>query len=85
LSWMIDAVRNARVKCTLRLEFENSESAKKVHSAVELDNEGYLKSRVDGPFIHAEIEAESLKSLLHTLDDFLSCTAVAEKMMGNKD
>jgi len=67
------------------LEFDSNEIAEKVHRSVELDNQGYIVTRVDGNLIHAEIEADSLNSLLHTLDDFLACTGVADKVVGQKD
>ncbi len=70
-----------KVTCTLRLEFPSHEEAEKIHRSVELDNLGYLRSRVDGMVIVAEIAAPSLNSLLHTLDDFLACTSVAEKVV----
>jgi tRNA threonylcarbamoyladenosine modification (KEOPS) complex Pcc1 subunit len=66
-----------RVKCVLEIEFASSSEAEKVHRSVQLDNEGYLDSRVDGKTLRAEVEAESLKSLLHTLDDFMACLSVA--------
>jgi len=72
------------VKCRLSLEFDSPDSAEKVQRSVELDNLGYVESRVDGNRIIAEIEAESIKSLLHTLDDFLACTAVASKIVSKK-
>lgn len=72
------------VRCELHLEFESDESAEKAHRSVALDNEGYVVTRVDGRFIHAEIEADSLNSLLHTLDDFLACTAVADSVLAKK-
>ncbi len=74
----------ARVVCKLRLEFHSPEDAEKIHRSVSLDNDGYLSSRVEGPAIVAEIRAESLNSLLHTLDDFLSCTSVAEKIVSRE-
>lgn len=72
------------VKCSLILEFPDHGEAEKVHRSVELDNEGYVRSRVEGRSIHAEMEAESLKSLLHTLDDFLSCVGLAENIVTKK-
>jgi len=73
-----------RVRCSLRLEFPSKEIAEKIHSSVSLDNEGYLQARLDGNVIIAEIEAQSLNSLLHTLDDFLTCTGVAERVIAKK-
>ncbi len=70
-----------KVECKLRLEFRSKEEAERIHSSVSLDNESYLSSKVEGNAIIAEIHADSLKSLLHTLDDFLSCTSVAERIV----
>jgi tRNA threonylcarbamoyladenosine modification (KEOPS) complex Pcc1 subunit len=72
------------VRCLLTLEFDSPESAQKVHRSVELDNLGYLESRVDGNVIVADIKAGSIKSLLHTLDDFLACTGVASKVLSKR-
>jgi tRNA threonylcarbamoyladenosine modification (KEOPS) complex Pcc1 subunit len=72
------------VRCRLTLEFDSSESAEKVQRSVELDNLGYLESRVEENKIVADIEAESIKSLLHTVDDFLACTSVASKIVSKK-
>jgi tRNA threonylcarbamoyladenosine modification (KEOPS) complex Pcc1 subunit len=68
------------VFCRLSLEFADSDEALRISSSVEMDNEGYLETAVEGNRIVAEIPASSLKSLLHTLDDFLSCISVAEKV-----
>ncbi|OGS43120.1 MAG: hypothetical protein A3K76_03680 [Euryarchaeota archaeon RBG_13_57_23] len=70
-----------KVRCSLRIQFPSGEEASRVHKAVELDNQGYVSTRVDGDSILAEIEASSLNSLLHTLDDLLSCTTLAEKIV----
>jgi tRNA threonylcarbamoyladenosine modification (KEOPS) complex Pcc1 subunit len=73
-----------KVTCNLRLEFSSGDEARKINEAIELDNMGYIDTRVEGSSILAEIEASSLNSLLHTLDDFLSCTSVAEKVISRK-
>lgn len=73
-----------KVRCGLRLEFSSGEEAIKILDAVELDNQGYVNTKVEGSSILADIEAASLNSLLHTLDDFLSCTSVAEKVISKK-
>ena len=78
-----DKVPNAssKVTCKLHLEFGTPEEAEKVHRSVALDNQGFLTSGVEGRAIVAEIRADSLNSLLHTLDDFLACTGVAERIV----
>jgi len=73
------------VCCSLELEFKSGEEAEKVYRSVELDNDGYLEMRVEGRTVVAVISADSLRSLLHTLDDLLSCVSVAEKIVSGKD
>ncbi len=74
----------AKVSCEIRLEFTSPEVADKVHRSVVLDNQGYIESRVSESAIVARVEAESLRSLLHTLDDFMACVAVAEGIVKKK-
>ncbi|MEM3567542.1 MAG: KEOPS complex subunit Pcc1, partial [Thermoplasmata archaeon] len=62
-----------------RIKFESKATAEVVAGAIELENEGYVKMRVEGNEIIAEASAEKLLSLLHTLDDFLACAALAYK------
>ncbi len=81
---MVDHDEGSQVICTLELRFRSESEATKVHRSVELDNEGYLESEVCGEVIRAKITAESLKSALHTLDDFMSCVSVAEKVVSRK-
>jgi tRNA threonylcarbamoyladenosine modification (KEOPS) complex Pcc1 subunit len=75
---------SSKVTCKLRLEFGTPEDAEKVHRSVALDSQGYLTSGVEGRAIVAEIHADSLNSLLHTLDDLLACTGVAERIVSKK-
>ncbi|MBC7080649.1 MAG: hypothetical protein H5T44_00115 [Thermoplasmatales archaeon] len=62
-----------KVKCELRIEFKSEEEAKCINDAIKIDNEGYISTRVRGKFIEAEIEADEIMSIVHTLEDFFSC------------
>jgi hypothetical protein len=73
------------VRCSLTIAFRSAAEAETVHGSVELDNEGYLESKVEGSSVVASMEADSLKSLLHTLDDFLACVGVADRVVSKKD
>ncbi len=75
----------APARCRLSLQFDSHEAAEKVQRSVELDNLGYLSSKVVGKEIVAEVSSESLKSLLHTVDDFLACAGVATRIVSKKD
>jgi tRNA threonylcarbamoyladenosine modification (KEOPS) complex Pcc1 subunit len=63
--------------CTLSLEFENPEKAKKVLRSIQADDQGFVTSKVTGRTLEAVVESTSLSSLLHTLDDYLVCVSVA--------
>jgi hypothetical protein len=73
-----------RARCVLTLEFPSSAEAENVHESVRLENEGYLESAVEGNVLRAEADADSLKSLLHTLDDFMACVGVAHGIVTKK-
>lgn len=70
-----------RVLCTFTLEFESAEKAKKVLRSIEADDQGFLKSKVTGKKLKAVGESSSVSSLLHTLDDYLSCVSVAAEIV----
>jgi tRNA threonylcarbamoyladenosine modification (KEOPS) complex Pcc1 subunit len=70
-----------KVVCEIMLEFPSNDAAAKVLETVESDNDGYVEARLDGSSIVASMKAESLNSLLHTLDDFLACVSVAGKII----
>ncbi len=79
----MSAEAEQRVICEIVLEFPTEEHASRVFQAVQTDNEGYVRAAVDGSRLKAVIEAASLKSLLHTLDDFLACVSVAHKVVSD--
>jgi tRNA threonylcarbamoyladenosine modification (KEOPS) complex Pcc1 subunit len=78
------ADRDDRVRCELVLRFPSRDCADKVFHAVEQDNSGYVDAKQEDETIVASIEAATLKSLLHTLDDFLSCVSVAERIVSKE-
>jgi len=70
-----------KVKCRILLEYASNEEAKRVEKSLEPDNENFISTRVNGNVLEAEADAESVLSILHTLDDFLVCLSVAERTM----
>lgn len=74
------AEEEGKVTCELLLRFASADSAGTVFDAVGQDNAGYVDARLEHDSIVATMNARTLKSLLHTLDDFLSCVSVAEKI-----
>lgn len=69
------------IECELVFEYDTIEKAESVHKAVELDNEGFVESRIDGNRMIAKVTAKNLSSLKHTLDDYLVCVSMAERIM----
>jgi hypothetical protein len=67
--------------CDITIEFDNTEKVKKIIKSVEVDNLDFVKSKTLGKKLEAHIESKSVSSLLHTLDDFLACISVAEKIV----
>jgi tRNA threonylcarbamoyladenosine modification (KEOPS) complex Pcc1 subunit len=76
---------DCRVRCEITLRFPSDDIAGKVFHAVEQDNAGFVNAERDEDTIVATIEATTLKSLLHTLDDLLSCVSVAERIVSKDE
>ncbi len=68
-------------ECRLEFTYRSPEEAEKVLMAVELENYPFVRAWLDGNAIISVTSAESLASLIHTLEDYLSCVSVAEKML----
>lgn len=73
-----------KIKCQLELEYEDEQKTENIHRSLKVDNFDYVKSQKNKKNINANIESNSIKSLLHTLDDYLACLTVAEKIV-NKE
>jgi tRNA threonylcarbamoyladenosine modification (KEOPS) complex Pcc1 subunit len=68
----------------LVFDYGNSEDASKVLKAVELDNEDFVDARIVGGKLVSKIKADNLSSLRHTIDDYLACIAVAERIISSQ-
>ena len=71
------------VSCELDFEYGSEERARKLLSALQVDDDGYIETRVEGRRLLASARAKDVKSLVHTLDDFLACLGVAEETLGD--
>jgi len=67
--------------CDLVIEFDDEEKVKTVKKSIEVDNFDFVESQINNNKLEAHIESKSVSSLLHTLDDFLACVSVAEKIV----
>ena len=67
------------VRCVLEWDYADETQARAVHRALAPDDAGFVRSRTEGPRLIAEIEGKTPMSLLHTVEDYLACVAVAEQ------
>lgn len=70
-----------KIKCKLEFEYESEKDAEAIAKSVEVDNYQFVKTTLDGKRIISIAESESIPSLIHTLDDYLACISVAEKVV----
>lgn len=70
-----------KVSCNLVIEYDKSEKAERILRSVKVDDFNFVKSRINGKRFEATIESKSVSSLIHTLDDYLACISVAEKIV----
>ena len=67
------------VACVLEIDFADEGTARAVHDALAPDNASFARSHLEGSRLVAEMAAPSPMSLLHTVEDFLACLAVAQR------
>ncbi len=70
-----------KASCEVSVMYETSKQANLVLQAIEVDNLDFVQTTIIGTSLHARIESISVSSLLHTLDDYLACVSVAEKIV----
>lgn len=70
-----------KVKCDVVIEYDDPKKVDTVFKSIEVDNLDFIKSKRSGKRLEAHIESKSVSSLLHTLDDYLACVSVAEKVL----
>ena len=70
-----------KTNCEIVIEFDSSKKVQQVLKSIEVDNFDFVKTKINGTKLEATIESKSVSSLLHTLDDYLACVSVAEKIV----
>jgi hypothetical protein len=68
-----------RISCVLEFPYADERTARAVRDALAPDDAGFVRSRTEGALVIAEMEADTPMRLLHTVEDYLACVAVAEK------
>ena len=70
-----------KVSCNLIFKYENSKKAEKILRSIKVDDLDFVESKLHGERLEVFIESTSVSSLIHTLDDYLACLSVAEKII----
>ena len=70
-----------KVNCTLNIDFDSREKAENVFKSIKVDDLQFVSTKIKSTNLEAKIEANSISSLLHTIDDYLACVSVAEKIV----
>lgn len=70
-----------KAKCKLVIDFEDKSKAENILKSVKVDDFSFVKSKIDGKTLEAEISSKNVSSLIHTLDDYLACVSVAAKVV----
>ncbi len=70
-----------QVHCVIELEYDSKAEAEKVARSISLDNGHYAQAEVRENRLVLTASAASAPSMLHTLEDLLSCVKVADEMV----
>ena len=70
-----------KISCNLSIEYDDSKKAEKILRSIKVDDFDFVTSKLHDKMLEAEIRSKSVSSLLHTLDDYLACLSVAEKIV----
>ena len=73
-----------KISCKIKIDYENEKQANSILKTIEVDNLDYVKSIKKEKSLITDIESKSISSLIHTLDDYLSCVSIAEKIIRKK-
>lgn len=73
-----------KITADITLKYNDKKTAQSIRKSLHIDDESYVTTTVEDKIIHASISAKNLPSFLHTLDDYLSCLAVAEQIIEKK-
>jgi tRNA threonylcarbamoyladenosine modification (KEOPS) complex Pcc1 subunit len=69
------------VDCLIHLEYGDKSTAEIVLRSIEQDNASYAEAWREGDIIVLKASAKNESSMLHTLEDLLSCVKVAGEMV----
>ena len=73
-----------KLKCNLKINYNDIKETNNILNSIEIDNLNFIKSIIKDKTLITYIESNSISSLIQTLDDYLSCLSIAEKIIKKK-
>ena len=73
-----------KVKSKIELRFKRAKDAEITYETLEVDNENFLNSKLEDDIITYEIDNESLRTTLATIDDLIACEILGKKIISIK-
>ena len=70
-----------KVNCDIVIDFSDAKRVKTILKSIKVDDFDFVESKANGRRLEAKIKTNSISSLVHTLDDYLSCVSVAIKVL----
>lgn len=70
-----------KIKGKLQLKYKNSKIGETVYESLEVDNIGFLDSKLKNDTIEYNLDNNSLESFLSTADDLIASEIVVEKIL----
>ena len=69
------------IKAKIYMEYKDSKDAEVSFNTLEVDNEGFVESEINGSILSFNIESNSLGSFLATADDLIASEILIEKIL----
>lgn len=70
-----------KIKAKINMEYKDSKDAEVSFNTLEVDNEGFVESEINGSILSFNIESNSLGSFLATADDLIASEILIEKIL----
>jgi hypothetical protein len=70
-----------KITCTIQCGYTSKKHAEQILHSIKVDDLDFVTSFVKRNILTASIQSTSVSSLIHTLDDYLACVSVAEKIV----
>jgi hypothetical protein len=70
-----------KIHCRFTFKYPESVIAQRIKEALEVDNYKFIQTELENTTLFADTDSESLMSLLHTIEDYLSCLGTAENVI----